>query len=1014
MGAGWLPWLLWLVLGTLEVSVCCRGDGRIPPDLALHWAESIGGLNDEQANAVAVDASGMAHVVGYFQEGAHADTLSLTNVGNWDAYIAVFDSDHTVLWARSGGGVDQDNALGVAVDDAGNSYVAGCYRRTASFGSLVLTNAGGSDAFVAKYDPVGQLLWVRRLGGTGDDCAFAITSDPAGNTCVSGFFTAAMTTDAGVVSGHAPSADLFLARFDPEGNLVWVRSGGGTGPDVTGSFADKASLGDADLSALGNVDVFLAKYSAAGDLLWARSMGGTNADVGYGVAAVSGGGVVLTGTFVKSGTFETTILTNTGTATFTARYDAAGGLVWVRATGGFEATGRAVVVSQDDALVAGHFQGTGTFGTNRLVSAGTYDLFLADYSASTGELNWVRAFGGETFERAFGLAGDAERGLFVAGAFGGAVSFDGVPLVYHDRNDAFVAKLAPAPVMRSQPVGLTVVPNSHVTFSVVAAGAQPLFYQWYRDETVPVAGATNATLDIARADLSSRGRYHAVVTNRFGSVRSLPANLVLFGLAPPLVRVEGEAASAFDFTNRTSVAVSIEAEPVDAAIYYTLDGSPPTFRSLPYRGAFVLDRSATVRAIAVDATSASAQTDPVPVQLHVTPPGVSIGGLVSTNFSFTNIVSRTVSLVPGVPGLTIHYTLDGTTPTLSNGLTYRTPFVLTNTTTVRATTIAPGLDVLADTPALVHFYWFYPVVLIPPVDGLVNRLPAPGPDDMYLSESVVQFVAKSVPGSGWTFLRWTGAISGTDAVAQVRVDGPLRVGALFGTPLSVTNFGEGTVVLKPADAAYSRGAVVQAFATPARGNYLAEWGGVGHGTANPLTFTIDGPVPILSSRFLPLPANYFSVTVTPGDGGVVTGGPSRPYVTNGETVTLTAVPDGGRVFGKWTGDIQSTANPLTVVVSNNLVLGVEFPLMPRLEQTLFQVSIVTNKVDNEELHRTNTVFQFRVNGGTGNVFLVLVSTNTVGSADWTALRRITNTSGYDLVVHSNAILGAAWYRLTTP
>ena len=97
------------------------------------------------------------------------------------------------LWARNGGSSSQDMGNCTAVDRAGNAYVAGFFLSIAAFGSSNLVSAGATDIFVAKYDRLGQLLWVRQAGGASTDMATDIAVDPDGNVFVTGYISATAT-----------------------------------------------------------------------------------------------------------------------------------------------------------------------------------------------------------------------------------------------------------------------------------------------------------------------------------------------------------------------------------------------------------------------------------------------------------------------------------------------------------------------------------------------------------------------------------------------------------------------------------------------------------------------------------------------------------------------------------------------------------------------------------------------------------------------------------------------------
>src|SRR2546422_1609861 len=97
-------------------------------------------------------------------------------------------------WARQIGGTNSQNgSSAVGVDAGGNIYLAGYFYRTnTSVGNTVLTNMGGQDIFLAKLDPSGRILWVRQIAGSGEDEARGLALDAAGNLYVTGVFSGAV------------------------------------------------------------------------------------------------------------------------------------------------------------------------------------------------------------------------------------------------------------------------------------------------------------------------------------------------------------------------------------------------------------------------------------------------------------------------------------------------------------------------------------------------------------------------------------------------------------------------------------------------------------------------------------------------------------------------------------------------------------------------------------------------------------------------------------------------------
>ena len=351
----------------------------------LVWAKRAGGTDFEYGFAIAADGSGNSYVTGGFGGSAtfgagETNETTLTSGVSADIFVAKYDASGDLVWAKRAGGTFIEQGGGIAVDGAGNSYVTGSggidifVAKSDAISSLVRVKGGvgGGDIFMAKYDASGDLVWAKRACGCSSEfeVGIDIAVDGAGNSHVTGSFRDSATfgpgetnetilTSAGAEDIFAGDFDIFVAKYDASGDLVWAKRAGGTSLDggiaiavdgagnsyVTGFFEDSATFGPGEtnettLTGTGPQDIFVAKHDASGDLVWAKRAGGTNDDRSRGIAVDGAGNSYVTGFFKDSATFgpgetnETTLTTAGSDDIFVAKYDASGDLVWAKRAGG--------------------------------------------------------------------------------------------------------------------------------------------------------------------------------------------------------------------------------------------------------------------------------------------------------------------------------------------------------------------------------------------------------------------------------------------------------------------------------------------------------------------------------------------------------------------------------------------------------------------------------------------------------------------------------------------------------
>jgi hypothetical protein len=240
-----------------------------------------------------------------------------------------------------------------ATGQQGDTFVTSQFNApTISFGSQTLTNLAWStnifpygNVFVAKYGMSGDLLWVQRIGGSNGAYVSACAVDNVGNLIIGGFLNSSSTWfGTNLITRTAVSNVLFVAKFDPQGSLNWVRQlAGGAGPlrvaldasaniHVASEFITNLVIGATVLTNQNLnyylVSDFVAEYSNAGDLLWTGTVDFTSSKDLDTLAVDAEGNTYLADCSSGIAHFGTSSLTNSGL--FVAKYDATGALVWAK------------------------------------------------------------------------------------------------------------------------------------------------------------------------------------------------------------------------------------------------------------------------------------------------------------------------------------------------------------------------------------------------------------------------------------------------------------------------------------------------------------------------------------------------------------------------------------------------------------------------------------------------------------------------------------------------------------
>jgi hypothetical protein len=323
----------------------------------LDYFRRLGGLGTDNAWDMAVDAAGNAWIAGSSDSRSHG-------LGDFDAFVVKLRPDGSVAWTRLLGGSSHDQASKVALDASGNAYIAG-YTFSSDFQTTPGAfdesyNGGAIDAFAAKLGPDGALVYSTFLGGSSDDFGGGVTVDASGRA---------------FITGYTESSDF---------------------PTTIGAF---------DTTLSGPTDIVVVALDPAGaSQVYSTFVGGRGIEIGYDIAVDAAGSAVLTGQ-TSSGDFPTT-------------------------PGGYQ----------------------------EAYGEGQADAFVVRVTPSGGELAYATYLGGTEFDDARGLALDSDGAAWVVGR---TESFDYPTTVgaydrsYNGGRDAFVSKLSGdgATLLRSTFVG---------------------------------------------------------------------------------------------------------------------------------------------------------------------------------------------------------------------------------------------------------------------------------------------------------------------------------------------------------------------------------------------------------------------------------------------------------------------------------------------------------------------------------------------------------------------------------
>ena len=440
-------------------ATCSLSFGVVDP--ALDWTTFLGGPGTEYGKSVVLDQDGNVYTCGQSNV-AWGNPVRAFSDGNWDAFVAKLSPSGDLLWHTFLGSLDWggDRCFGIALRGDGSVYVVGFGDR--DWGTPLRPYSNSNDAFVARLNANGDLLWTTFLGGSGEDTAQAIALDATG-VYVAGNSDASWIAPT-TASAYSGGDDVFIAKLQLDGTLIWnAFFGSASGRDqysgtrlviddagdVYAVGLSSASWGAPVRAFSGALDAFAAKVGSNGALLWNTFVGGSGTDEGRGIALAGNGRVLIAGYSGASWGDPLRPLAGGSSDAFVAELGADGALRWNTFLGG----GAADIADALQPDAAGNVYVTGhsraPWGSPRSpYLGGLSDGFVARLDGNGG-LVWhlfIGSSGGSGVDDDYGqaIAIDSPGNLYVGGdsdaSWGSAVR----PFT-SGSHDAFVARIGSAP-----------------------------------------------------------------------------------------------------------------------------------------------------------------------------------------------------------------------------------------------------------------------------------------------------------------------------------------------------------------------------------------------------------------------------------------------------------------------------------------------------------------------------------------------------------------------------------------
>lgn len=457
----------------------------------VEWITRMGGSHPNDGydigRKIIHDNEGNLYVVGEFTDSIVIDGIKLISNGKErDIFLAKLNPKGKVLWLKNFGGIEADcYSGGICIDANSNIYLTGNFKGEISIGNSVYKNNEWWDIFLLKLSNDGQLIWSRAFIGDGGNKTSSITNDKEGNIYITGYYSKNLTFDNYFLEGPTARSDLFVVKFNSNGNVIWAKSTRSNANIfgicikndnkghlyLTGFMQDSVYFDSHLLVSSGFAQAYISKIDTySGEFIWAVGGGGDGWSEGNALAIDSEDNIVLSGWYRNEIYFGNNSVSNGGDDNgpdniFIVKFDSTGRLIWIKTTEAnkYSDINDITTNKKDEIFLTGNFNGIlaieDSVYQSKFISFS--DIFVLKFNKN-GDFGWFKSFGADNrprfYDKGFGIT-SFNNSLYITGMYSGDIWFDEKFLYCNGGSDIFITKLSETNTDDTQRNILLIYPN---------------------------------------------------------------------------------------------------------------------------------------------------------------------------------------------------------------------------------------------------------------------------------------------------------------------------------------------------------------------------------------------------------------------------------------------------------------------------------------------------------------------------------------------------------------------------
>lgn len=371
--------------------------GKFDPHGQVQWLNTFGGPQLDRIYGMDVGPDGSVFATGYGKI-AFSNRPPQGNPRHArDIIVVRYDNQGNIVWGKALDGDVFSEGTDIAGNDLGECYMSSRMETLSYFDNDTLIGNGAEDGMLVKFGASGNMLWALAMGGTMDDEFYDMGLDGNEDVVAGGYFTGNASFGSQTLSG-VDGEDACLVKVDSSGTVIWAKAFTGLGDEkitsvtcaedgsiyFSGNYDDAITLGSFSFTAVNSQDIFYAKADPNGNVIWAKTAGANSLDFAEDIEIDQKENVYLCGFYFGSFTIESTTVTSGGADDFFfTKLDSAGNLILFETDHYFDTRDAfgIGVDPQENIVISGAYIGDLILGNDSVTSNNnSLDQFIAKYA----------------------------------------------------------------------------------------------------------------------------------------------------------------------------------------------------------------------------------------------------------------------------------------------------------------------------------------------------------------------------------------------------------------------------------------------------------------------------------------------------------------------------------------------------------------------------------------------------------------------------------------------------------